>query len=319
MKTLYLVLIILLLFCSHHLRGAGTSTANANNLLLALNNHSGFGLNNHSGFIEDMDQIRRDIDFILYLIGREDYAESIFLLEKLRPVGQNLVDSVHYLTGWVYYRQKKLDVSAASLLQVSETSPVYHKAYFFGTYNLAHTGNAGDARGVLQALHVEPGSMLYAMRNLQMAGLNLLKRDFRGFETSSAGFSGSYHVMARQETRMHQHYSELSERRDASPWAAGILSAAVPGLGRVYAGKTAEGIVSFLYTAALGFTAYDFYRGAGARSPLFIISATLAAVFYAGNILGSATAARRINNEFYHEIDQRILFDMHIPLRNAFN
>lgn len=100
---------------------------------------------------------------------------------------------------------------------------------------------------------------------------------------------------------------------------AGLLSSVIPGLGRVYAGKTAEGIVSFLYMTAFGLTTWDFYRGAGVKSPFFILSATVSAVFYAGNIIGSAAAARRTNNEFRHEMDQRILFDLHIPLRNAFN
>jgi len=51
---------------------------------------------------------------------------------------------------------------------------------------------------------------------------------------------------------------------------------------------------------------------------LFILSASAAGAFYVGNIVGSATAARRVNQEFNHEMDQRVLFDMHIPLRNAF-
>lgn len=125
--------------------------------------------------------------------------------------------------------------------------------------------------------------------------------------------------MAEEEARLLAYRESLLQAPVRSPFMAGLLSAAVPGLGKVYAGKTAEGIAGFIYVAAMGATAWDFYRGAGPRSALFILSASITGVFYLGNIFGSATAVRRQQNELNHEMDQRILFDMHIPLRNTFN
>ena len=52
---------------------------------------------------------------------------------------------------------------------------------------------------------------------------------------------------------------------------------------------------------------------------MFILSSALATIFYAGNIWGSAVSVKRIQAEKKYEMDQRILFDMHIPLRNAYN
>ncbi len=265
------------------------------------------------------EQMREEMDFIIYLMGRGDLDESLFLLEGIKPQGIKWRDSLNYLTGWVLYRQKNLNASAGFLLKVSRESPVFHKSHFFGAYNLAHTGDYAGAGSVLSYVTVERETMLAAMRRLQQAGLALLGRDLDGYKGHARQFSGRYHVMAAEERRMGQHYSLLRETPDKSPWIGGLLSAAVPGLGRVYAGKTAEGIVGFLYVAALGLTSYDFYRGSGARSPLFILSASVTGIFYVGNIAGSATAVRRANKEFNHEMDQRILFDMHIPLRNAFN
>lgn len=284
--------------------------------------HPGNGLLNIKPFYTDKtgkSQTRYELDFILYLIGREDYEESVFLLERLNLSEQHLVDSINYLTGWVFYRQKKLDLSTRKLLLVSKESPVFYKSRFFGAYNLAYMGNRQEAVNILNHTAVEPGSLTEAMQNFQLAGLHLLERDHSAYEKHAAGFTGGYHVMAHQETRLSDHYQVINQHRRASPFVAGLCSAVIPGLGRIYAGKTAEGIVSFLYMAAFGLTTFDFYRGAGIKSPLFIISASVSAVFYAGNILGSAAAARRTNNEFRHEMDQRILFDLHIPLRNAFN
>lgn len=282
--------------------------------------YNNISLSHHDSYPDtDTSQIRRELDFILYLIGREDYNESIFLLERIQPSDQNLLDSVNYLAGWVYYRQKSLNQSATRLLLVSENSPVYYKSRFFGAYNLAFMENRKQALGVLSSISPESGGLIEAMRNFQLAGVYLLERDYNSFEKHSDNFIGQHHVMAQQERSLNEYYRLLHQARAPSPFVAGLFSAVIPGLGRVYAGKTAEGIVSFLYMAALGFSAWDFYSGAGIRSPLFIISASVSAIFYAGNIVGSAAAARRINKEFNHEMDQRILFDLHIPLRNIFN
>lgn len=265
------------------------------------------------------DNVRKELEFILYLISRDDYAESLFLLDRLQNADDHYSDSINYLTGWVYYRQKKLQASAEKLLLVRMGSPVYYKSHFFGAYNLAHTGDTQQAISVLRDLPAEFGSMHEAMVNFQLGGMCLLERDYGCFDLHAREFKGGFHIMAQQESRLVQHHDQLVNASPASPFLAGVLSAAVPGLGRIYAGKPAEGIVSFLYLAAFGFTSYDFYRGAGLRSPLFIFSATVTGVFYAGNIWGSVTAARRVNHEFHYEMDQRILFDLHIPLRNAFN
>ncbi len=271
-----------------------------------------------SGDLTDED-FSKETRFILYLMGRGDLDESLFLIDRLEPSGMHQADSLSYLGGWVLYMQQRLEESASRLLNVSETSPFYHKSRFFGAYNLAHTGNTSQASAELSAIRVGGGSMHEAMRDFQMGGVALLERDFGTYEHYQQGFSGSYHVMAREESQMRLHYDKLRDNPPRSAFVGGLLSAAVPGLGRVYAGKAPEGIVSFLYVAAMGLVSYDIYRGRGAQSPCFVISATTTGIFYIGNIAGSAAAVRRSNEEFRHEINQRILFDMHIPLRNAFN
>ena len=262
---------------------------------------------------------RREVDFILYLMSRGDLEESLFLIERLKASDPVRADSLNYLEGWVLYRQQRLMASAMRLLNVSESSPVYHKSRLFGAYNLAHSGNTVRAASELTSVRVNKGSMPAAMKNLQMGGVALLRRDLDTYLLHQEEFSGGFHVMALEERRMHQHYETIRDNPPRSPFIGGLLSAAVPGLGRVYAGKAPEGIVSFLYVAALGALSYDIYRGKGPGHPLFIVSASATGIFYLGNIAGGAAAVRRMNNEFRYEIDQRILFDMHIPLRNAFN
>ncbi|MBN1301573.1 MAG: hypothetical protein JW995_10200 [Melioribacteraceae bacterium] len=74
---------------------------------------------------------------------------------------------------------------------------------------------------------------------------------------------------------------------------AGILSAIIPGLGKIYADETGDGITSFILTYALSFLSYNnFKNDHNTRGWIF---AGLAAYFYAGNIYGSLSAVQNYN------------------------
>ncbi len=261
----------------------------------------------------------KEIDFIMYLMARGDLNEALFLLDEVSGSTVSLADSVFYLKGWAFYQQKALLPSANSFLQVSQASLLYPKSRLFGAYNLAHAGKLEQAKKAIGELQTDNEALLSALKNLQQSGIALLERDFHSFTVLSDRFSGRFHVLTTQEQSMIRHHDVLMTPSRRSPLVAGMLSAVVPGLGKMYAGKKGEGVAGMLYTLAFGATAYDFYRGGGPRSAMFIVSSSIAAIFYIGNIWGSVTAVHRKNREFNHEIDQRILFDMHIPLRNAYN
>ena len=85
-----------------------------------------------------------------------------------------------------------------------------------------------------------------------------------------------------------------------SPTGAGILSAVIPGSGKMYVGEWGDGITALLATSIFAFLAYDNFR-ADHKTRAWIFTG-LGAFFYAGNIYGSIAAAQifnaRINFEF---------------------
>lgn len=260
-----------------------------------------------------------EMTFIKYLISRGDFGEALFLLNDVDVTVPVLADSVYYFKGWTLYQQKALLSSASYFLAVSDESQLYPKSRLFGAYNLAHSGQYMQAKEAIGQFNSQNQDLYEAISNFQLSGIALLERDMSAFTELSGNYSGRYNAFAAQEQHMVRHFNMLINRKTQSPVIAGMLSAVVPGLGKIYAGKRGEGIAGFLYTMALGATAYDFYRRGGGNSILFIVSGSIASIFYIGNIWGSVTAVHRTNREFNYEIDQRILFDMHIPLRNAFS
>ncbi|MDX9941206.1 MAG: hypothetical protein RBS53_03205 [Bacteroidales bacterium] len=260
----------------------------------------------------------RELDFARYLMARNELSESLFVLEKLDAPSPALQDSIRFYKGWILYQQKQLEPSAAFLLEVTTESPLFERSRFFASYNLAHIGDRTRADSILQGLSFAPGSLQDALLNFEQGAMALLGRDFEAFDAHAARFSGAFNPFALQEKSLVELAEKLKDHPNHSPFLAGALSTLVPGLGKIYAGKTAEGIASFLYIGAMALTSYDFYRRLGPQNGFFILSAATTGIFYAGNIWGSAVAVNRHKNEYKHEMDQRILFDMHIPLRNIF-
>ena len=75
--------------------------------------------------------------------------------------------------------------------------------------------------------------------------------------------------------------------------AAGVLSAIIPGSGKIYVGKTGDGITALLVTGLFTFLAVDNFK-ADHKMRAWIFTG-LASAFYAGNIYGSVIAAQQYN------------------------
>lgn len=82
---------------------------------------------------------------------------------------------------------------------------------------------------------------------------------------------------------------------------AGILSAIVPGSGKIYTGDISDGVVSFLVTGIFAFLAYDNFR-ANHDTRAWIFSG-LTAFFYGGNVYGSIAAAQIHNAKITFEFN----------------
>lgn len=84
---------------------------------------------------------------------------------------------------------------------------------------------------------------------------------------------------------------------EKSPAIAGLLSSVVPGAGKIYSGRSIDGIQSFITVGATALQAYLGFRKDGIRSIRGWISSSVGVVFYLGNIYGSVIAARIHNEE----------------------
>jgi len=75
---------------------------------------------------------------------------------------------------------------------------------------------------------------------------------------------------------------------------AGVLSAAIPGAGQVYAGRTRDGLRHFVFDGLLIYTVYWLFREENYTGGYLLAGFTLP--FYAGNIVGARRSAEILND-----------------------
>ena len=98
--------------------------------------------------------------------------------------------------------------------------------------------------------------------------------------------------------------------RRRSPLAAAVLSALLPGSGKIYAGEVGDGLHSLVFIGLIGTLSVLSFRADGMDSVRGWIYASAGGVLYGGNIYGSIVSARRYNRlreeALLQEVGQRI-------------
>lgn len=263
----------------------------------------------------------REMAFIQHLVRLNKTTEAIEygkMLLNQSLITESMKDTLNFTIGWLYYTQKELDSSAKYLLTVSGKSPVYHKSLFFSAYNLIYLNRLNEADSILNLI-TDVNDLLFSLRNFEKSGISLLKRDEQSYRTYASLYHEQYFAIDKQVGQLNSYADRLMNFKPKSPGIAALMSTVIPGSGKIYAGKTGEGIAAFLVVTALSLISYENYRKDGLTNFKTLFFGGVAGIYYIGNIVGSAATARVKNNEFNHEMDQRILFDIHIPLRTIFN
>ncbi len=97
-----------------------------------------------------------------------------------------------------------------------------------------------------------------------------------------------------------------------SPTLAGILSAIIPGSGKIYADRTIDGLYSLLLVGGTSWLSYEGFRDHGSGSAKGWIFGGLSTFLYIGNIYGSALAVKLYNNNLEEKLSDEVQFQIKI-------
>lgn len=260
------------------------------------------------------------LGFIRYLSSKDYHEEVIHLVNKtdLNIVIAEKQDSFFYYRGWSYYNLKRLESSGEDFIRVREESSFYHKSRFFAAYNEIFIGNHPKANLILKTTIVNE-DRLRSLLHFELAGISLLDKNYDQFEKEMLGVDTSFYAFREESLMLREYANTLQAHRKKSPWVAGIMSGVIPGSGKIYAGKTAQGISSFITVVGLGFVTLENYRKQGPMKFKTLLFGAAFSAFYISNIYGSVFSVKIAEDEFANEYNNKILFNLHIPLRTVFN
>ena len=274
---------------------------------------------------------QRELQFIQHLMDRQFWDDALFAIRSyesgqsdLHSRSAGLQDSLNFWAGWAAYHRQQLPRAINRLGLVSADHPYHAQAGFYRTYLMTYLAVDYHDASLLQEAGVSLEAASYdedihrELRDFQLAGMALIQRDFNSYSEYSRAFSGRYFAMAQQQQNLNGYMDRLLAADRKSPFAAAAMSAVIPGSGKIYAGRRGSGISSFLQVAVFGGIFAESYLRSGPKHARTIVSGSAFGLFYIANIWGSAVAVRITKEEIYEEINQHILFDLHIPLRSVF-
>jgi len=98
-----------------------------------------------------------------------------------------------------------------------------------------------------------------------------------------------------------------------SKFQAGLYSSIIPGAGKIYCNRSADGFYSFLIVGLTAWQAYDGFKDKGLKSSKGWIFGTLGTGFYLGNIYGSIIAAELYNKRIHDDFLQGLQMEIILP------
>ncbi len=117
-----------------------------------------------------------------------------------------------------------------------------------------------------------------------------------------------------EEEKVTSLYNWKYEPPDKNPALAGIISAVIPGSGKMYVGEWGDGIMALITTGLFAFLAYDNFK-ADHTTKAWIFTG-LGAFFYAGNVYGSVAAAQIYNAKIAFEFEDGL--NLYLEQNNFF-
>lgn len=263
-----------------------------------------------------------DLDFLIHLSSNQLQEETQIQYESIKTsVGANInkLDSLNYLMGFLSYRTDSLLQARSFLGKVSDNNLLFYKSKIYHSYISLKVEQPDSSISQLLKLMPQSNPTLDQLIKFQLAGSYLLKGDYLKCDSLSVLFQSKDSVLMNEQLNLITYSNVFKKNKRKSPFIAGSLSAIVPGLGKVYAGNTAQGLSSFLRVGILGAITAENYFRLGIKHPQTILFASLFSAFYIGNIWGSALSVQIVKTERDLENKSNILVGIRVPIRHYFD
>lgn len=252
--------------------------------------------------------VTADLDFLQHLRDNNlDTDIHTLLLGSYAPS-----DTLNWLRGRSLFDQRKIAQAAELFTAIPEDSPFSTPARFHAVVARAYLGDYNPS------LIPAPAGPYSELSAYQGGALALLRGDASAWNAAQRGFGHEDYVLGEGERIMEDIARTRFGGRQKKAWAAGLLSAVLPGSGKIYAGRVGEGVSAFLTVGTLGIITAEQWKHHGGSDWRTLLAGSLCTFFYIGNIYGSYLSVSIENDERLTAENTLILYHLHIPLRSLF-
>jgi hypothetical protein len=264
-------------------------------------------------------QSQFDYTFYKNLINQKEQDLALLYLNNSLPIN-NLIqkDSILYLKGIQFYEKKQFDSSVFYLQKISNSSPTFTHAKLVQAIALSYLNNPELAISKSLNAVSNSDSVIKQIKILLLASNAIIHKNYSSYDSLIAQINDSLYIYNSLQTTLNK-WSKKRTQKVKSGFVAGIFSAVVPGLGKVYAGKGFDGLSTFFTHVPLVFILNESLQNSGVNSGRFITFASITSLFYIGNILTSYHDVKLSRKEVDFERKNEVLLQCNIMLRNYFN
>jgi hypothetical protein len=267
------------------------------------------------------DQFSDRYKFINHLESIKAYSEGMLYLDQIekKDFSTQRIDTLNYMYGRFAYLLKNRKEAIQYFDKVTASViPLFNESRFYAGLESAYLREYSQSKTYFGAIEVRT-DLERELQSFQFKAIALLQRDFVKYELYQEEEGNANFHLKDHSDMLDESYRTLLEHKKKSPLIAGLMSAVIPGSGKMYNGQFGQGIMTLVTASIFGFQAFEGFRKNGLNSAPFIAFGSLFTLFHVSNIYGSVVAVRLEERNFNNNQNESILLRMHIPIRVLHN
>lgn len=289
-------------------------------IFISILSFGSFAQEQDSVFIQNIplktDSFALDVAFVHHLIRIKEPRLALHEIEKLEQFcdTEYKCDSLNFVKAKLQFSQKNFEPAILAFNNVKPTDFKYNEALFYQSLGHSYLSDFAQAENNLEKLSL-PDTHFLQLYHLNKVGIAMMKNDKKEANIAIQEFNYQWYPVAEQQENLKNLLEDWNHQKKKSMFTAGLLSALVPGSGKIYAGRMGEGFSAFLMTAGVALVTYENYRKDGWKDPKTIFFGSIFTAFYIGNIWGSALSVKLIRDEYNQYVQEQVLINLRIPIR----
>ena len=245
---------------------------------------------------ENFFSVKNRLKFGNHLFHKKDFLRAVFEYQEILKIAQN--DTMKFKLAFSLGKMNRLDEAFENYKGLVFNSSLEDEAKIYLLRNRFMKGDFNSYRELAE-------NRIYKPDKYQLSNERLLKYSLL-YSVNTLPDTDKYfdNYDKKDLMKIKDFFKRRKYPRKKDLWTAGILSAIIPGAGKIYTEQYTDGITSFLLTGILGYIAIDNLNdGHKTRGWIF---AGLASYFYAGNVYGSVASAQLFNAKIEFNLMEEI-------------